>query len=409
MSNDLTMFDPKAGMPAHVAGFFSSEDGSNIDDRLKVNSLSPQGKQWTISLDGNKTTLMRMVDGEQVPVNVMKVVVLDYAKRRGRAYYEGAYDPATEAAPVCWSEDGIAPPMTVEKRQSDKCETCPMAAKGSKVTDQGKATAACSQHRMLAIVPANKLDFPPLRLKIAITSDFDKQSPDAEAQGWYGFSNFTDFLKSRGVQHTAAVVTKMKFDTNAAYPKIFFAADRWLEPEELAVVAPLTKSDVVQQLLGGTWTPAGPDGVKQDTLEKPSPEKDPEPAAATKPEPEPEPEAPAETPAQKALREAQELVAAEEAAKVTETPTQKALREAMAAVAAEAKTGKPAAGAAGPTEADLKLAGDDGDDGAIIGLDAPPAKAGNGAAQADKPVAQETGAAKTVDPALASLLAEWSE
>ncbi len=338
---------------------------------------------------------MRNVDGEMVPVNVMKVIVLDYAKRRGRAYYEGAYDPATEAAPVCWSEDGIAPPMTVEKRQSDKCETCPMAAKGSKVTDQGKATAACSQHRMLAIIPANKLDFPPLRLKIAITSDFDKQSPDAEAQGWYGFSNFTDFLKSRGVQHTAAVVTKMKFDTNAAYPKIFFAADRWLTPEELAQVAPLTKSDAVQQLLGGTWTPAGPDGVKQDTLAKPA-----EPAAEEKPaetakaaEPEPTP-APAEP---------------------VETEAQKNLRLAMAAVAAEAQAGKgAAAGAAGPTAADLKLAGDDGDDGEIIGLDAPPAAAGNGAAQAEKPVepakaAAEPAKAGNVDPALAALLSEWTD
>ncbi len=39
---DLTMFDPKANMPAHIGAFFGSEEGSNIDDRLKVNSLSPR-------------------------------------------------------------------------------------------------------------------------------------------------------------------------------------------------------------------------------------------------------------------------------------------------------------------------------------------------------------------------------
>jgi hypothetical protein len=113
-------------------------------------------------------------------------------------------------------------------------------------------------------VPAHKLDFEPLRLKIAITSDFDKQSPDAEQQGWYAFSNYTDYLKSRGVQHTAALVTKIKFDANAAYPKLFFAADRWLEANELAQVAPLTKDPNVQSLLAGTWTPAGVDGVRKD-------------------------------------------------------------------------------------------------------------------------------------------------
>jgi hypothetical protein len=40
--------------------------------------------------------------------------------------------------------------------------------------------------------------------------------------------------------------------------------DRWLTPEELAQVAPLPKSDKVQKLLGGTWTPAGVDGVRKD-------------------------------------------------------------------------------------------------------------------------------------------------
>jgi hypothetical protein len=267
MANDLQMFDPKAGVPAHVANFFSAE-GSNIEDRAKVPSLSPQGKIWTISIDGNKTQMMRNVDGDMVPVGVMKVVVLDFAKRRGRAYYEGAYDPANESAPICWSDDGITPDETVSDevkstKTSHKCDTCPMAAKGSKITDGGKAVTACSQHRMLAVVPAQKLDFTPLRLKIAITSDFDKQSPDAEAQGWYAFSNYMDYLKSRGVQHSAAVVTKMKFDQNAAYPKIFFAAERWLQPDEIAQIIPLTKSEEVQKLLAGTYTPAGPDGVEK--------------------------------------------------------------------------------------------------------------------------------------------------
>jgi hypothetical protein len=78
-----------------------------------------------------------------------------------------------------------------------------------------------------------------------------------------------DYLKSRGVQHSAAVVTKMKFDANAAYPKIFFAAERWLEPQELAIVAPLTKSDDVQKLLAGTYTPAGVDGVEKHSTTAP--------------------------------------------------------------------------------------------------------------------------------------------
>lgn len=267
MAQDLTMFQTGA-VPAHIANAFGEE--SNIADRQTVPSLSYEGKTWTVSIDGNKTKLIRKnEDGDEVPVSIMRVVVLDYAKRRGRTFYEGEYDPNNVSAPICWSDDGITPDATVPEeikanKTSHRCETCPMAVKGSKITAQGKAVTACAQHRMLAVVPANKLDFQPLRMKIAITSDFDKQSPDEEAKSWFAFSGYTDFLKSRGVNHTAQLVTKIKFDANAPYPKLFFAADRWLEAEEVQKVAPLTKDPEVKKLLGGTWTPAGVDGVPKE-------------------------------------------------------------------------------------------------------------------------------------------------
>jgi hypothetical protein len=182
-TNALTAFQP-GQVPAHVAAY-SEVLGENT---TTVPSLSPQGKVWTISIDGQKTKLeKRDTDGEVVPVTVMKVVILDYAKRRGRTFYEGAYDPDKESAPICWSDDGITPDATVptSKRPRPASSATPArkAAKGSKVTDQGKAIAACSQHRMLAVVPANKLDFAPLRLKIAITSDWDKQSLGCRSAG----------------------------------------------------------------------------------------------------------------------------------------------------------------------------------------------------------------------------------
>jgi hypothetical protein len=119
------------------------------------------------------------------------------------------------------------------RKISATCANCPMAVKGSKVIPgTNKAVTACSQHRMLALVPDPALglkDIPPLRLKIAMTSDWDKQSPDQEQQGWFAFSNYVDWLVARNVKHTAALVTKMKFDPEAAYPKIFFSAERYLE------------------------------------------------------------------------------------------------------------------------------------------------------------------------------------
>jgi hypothetical protein len=261
--NAVTRFNPAGALaiPDHIASFFGEE--SNIEDRVTVPSLSYEGKVWTVSANGDKRKLTKVNDdGDEEAVGTMRVVILDYAKRRGRAFYEGTYDPAKPGKPVCWSEDGIKPHASVEAKQHGKCEGCPMSIKGSKVNDSGKSTAACSQHRMLAIVPANKLDFTPLRLKLSITSDWDGQSPELEAQGWFAFSNFTAYLQKKGASHTAAFVTKMRFDPNVTWPKVMFAHDRWLDAKELEVIKPIVKSDEVKGLLAGTWTATGVDGEK---------------------------------------------------------------------------------------------------------------------------------------------------
>jgi hypothetical protein len=317
-SNDLAVFQG-GGLPAHLAQFAEQLGDNTTGGGVTVPSLSPAGKVWTISLNGQRTKLeKRDSDGEVVPVNILKVVILDLNKNRGRTYYEGAYDPDKESAPVCWSDDGITPDPTSLKLQAAKCADCPLAVKGSKVTDNGKSVSACAQHRMLAVVPSHKLDFEPLRLKIAITSDWDKESPQAAAnmqQGWFALQNYRDFLKSMNVPHTAMIVTKMKFDPNAQYPKILFGADRPLTPEEVATIAPIVKSDKVAKLLGGTWTPAGPDGVRKDQTTAAAPIQEPEvkkAVAAAAPAPAPAPadeeddgeiimaglDAPAETPVQ---------------------------------------------------------------------------------------------------------------
>ena len=258
MSNALTLFDsPSLAIPDHLRDL---NDEGNIADRVSIPSLSYEGKVWTISVNGEKTKLMkRDADGDEMPMAVMRVVILDYNQRRGRSYYEGAYDPAKAAQPLCWSEDGITPHAAVQNPQCGSCEACPMAIKGSKVTEQGKAVAACSQHRMLAVVPANKMDMEPLRLKLAVTSDYDKEN-ELEAQGWYSFQAYRDYIKARGINHTALLVTKMRFDPNVAYPKVLFSPDRWVEPDEKGTINPKVKSDAVRKLLSGSWTPAGVNG-----------------------------------------------------------------------------------------------------------------------------------------------------
>lgn len=298
MSTAMTMFDnPQLAVPAHIAAFFEQE--GNIADKATVPSLSYEGKVWTRSVDGEKIKLTKLNDdGEQEPIQTLKVIVLDYAKRRGRTYYEGAYDPAKVGVPVCWSTDGDKPDPKVANPQHSDCKNCPQSAKGSKITEQGKAVTACSAHRMIAVVPAAQPTSTPLRCKLAITSLFDKQSPDLEAAGWLAFEQYIDMLRSRGVQHTASVVTKMKFDPNVAYPKVIFAPDRWLDQSELAAVAKVAKSDEVKHLLDGSFTINGTDGVASQQFEQGDAISEPAPAAA-KPAPKPAAPKPVSKPAAK--------------------------------------------------------------------------------------------------------------
>ena len=394
MANDLTLFKDMPALDADVAAFFDEE--SNIKPKATVPSLGYEGKVWSISLNGEKTKLMKKnEEGDEMPLGIMRVVVLGYNQRRGRAYYEGSYDPAKPGLPLCYSDDGIKVAPRIIKQVEDsgdkpfngwigKCEGCPMSVKGSKVTDAGKASTACSQHRMLVVVPANKLDFEPLRLKLAMTSDYDGQSPEQEAQGWYAFSNFMDFIRSRGVKHSAQIVMKMKFDPGVAYPKVLFSPDRPLNNDEVRAIMPVVASDKVKQLLDGTWSADGVNGTKElpagrpmtDALDK-AVERETKAAA-----PAADPEAEAKAAAAKAT--------AEKKAK------KKAEAEAAAKAAAEA------------AERARKAAEDD-DDGEIV----LPGTAAAAASEAAKPVQQSKPA--TTKPAgdlpndVSALINEWND
>lgn len=268
MANELAMFQQGA-IPAHVQAFLDTNEG-NIQDRVSVPSISIKGKVWAIRKDGETTKMEMLVGGERVPAPVLSVVILDYAKKRGRAFFKGDYDPDNTSQPDCWSDDGVLPASDVADKQASKCDGCPMSIKGSKATSRNAEGIACSSHRLLAVVPANNLDYTPLRLKIAVTSDYDKTGADKlKAEGWYAFQQYTDMLKANGVKDTRVLVTKMKFDADAEFPKIIFSNKDWLTPEQTATLerVKVEKADVIAALISTGYTVNGADGVQRGQVE----------------------------------------------------------------------------------------------------------------------------------------------
>ena len=248
MTTQIVSFYQSKNIPAHIQQ--AIEEGvENIAPKLNVPQLSFRGKVWRTVIDGEETPLM---NAEDEPVSTVHVVVLDHNKARSRSYYEGAYEEGKAQAPACWSSDGDYPDASVKQPQAKSCASCPQSVKGSKITPQGKEVTACSVFKRIAIVPLSNLGTEhtvPLLLRLAQTSMWDKNNEENEAKGYYAWDQYLDELRKRGATHTGYVATKVRFDSRVAYPKLLFAASRWLVDEELATVKPLFKDAAVQALL----------------------------------------------------------------------------------------------------------------------------------------------------------------
>lgn len=254
MPNDIIPFGAGSEVPAHLQNLFG--DDSNIAPRVSINQLSYRGKVWRRVVDGEETTMTKKdSDGETVPMQIVSVIVLDHNKGRSRAFYKGSYEEGKNAAPDCYSGDGITPDADVKEPCAATCATCPNSVKGSKITENQKQTTACSPFKRIAIVPAGKAaaSHVPLLLRLAQTSVWDKDNAENEAQGWFAWDQYMDFLRARGAKHTASVVTKVKFDQAKAYPKLLFSAGAWASAEEAAAAKTRLTADreAIDKILKG--------------------------------------------------------------------------------------------------------------------------------------------------------------
>ena len=243
-------------MPAHLAAAFGTDE--NILERQTTPALTFRGKTWRMRIGGEETVLTRVDEnGESMPMQTVQVVVLNLNQKRSRVFYQGGFVEGKNSSPVCWSTDGAAPDTDVSAPCAKTCASCPNSVKGSKITESGHEVMACAPVKRLAVVPIVRLDMEPLLLKVPQTSIWDKNNPEADARGCYAWDQYTDFLRQRGVKHTAAVVTRIRFDPNVAYPKLLFSAGRWLTAEETAMVVPLVNTEAVQKLLVGKISEGG--------------------------------------------------------------------------------------------------------------------------------------------------------
>jgi len=115
---------------------------------------------------------------------------------------------------------------------------------------------ACRFQQRLAVVLANNPEGDVLQLTLPATSIFGKEEGDKRP-----LQAYARFLAAQTPPvNPEQIVTRMKFDTKAESPKLFFAPTRWLTDDEYPIAVSQGESDDAKKAV--TLTVAQADGVK---------------------------------------------------------------------------------------------------------------------------------------------------
>lgn len=216
MSN-IAVFNP-GQLPA-----FAKKGEISAAAKALAGSGGASGKR--ISIKGGVFRLIS--DGKEVASveeRYLDIVIVNTAAKVSRTFYAGAYDEANPAPPDCWSPDGDKPAADVKAPQCANCASCPQNAKGSGQGD----SRACRYSQRLAVVLANDLEGDVMQLSLAATSLFGKAEGENRP-----LQEYARWLIAQGIDPTM-LVTRLKFDTKAPVPKLFFKPMRWLTDDEFA-------------------------------------------------------------------------------------------------------------------------------------------------------------------------------
>jgi len=243
MSN-ISVFNP-ANVPAFA-------QGGELSDTARALMGGTINTSRRISIKGG---VFRIVAGGKELASIeerhLDVIVVKAAPKVSRIFYAKSYDGDNITGPDCWSNDGDTPDASIKAPQASTCMTCRQNVSGS---GQGNSRACRYQQRMAVMLADNPDDI--LQLTLPATSVFGKEEGDKRPLQAY-------------VRHLALasppvdvekIVTRMKFDTKAESPKLFFSPVRWLTTVEFELSK--AKGHTQEALDAVRMTASQADGVK---------------------------------------------------------------------------------------------------------------------------------------------------
>ncbi len=108
-----------------------------------------------LSIEGGRFTLVDVAGNMKPSANLwFDVVIIDMNAHMSKDYRVDKWDPNNPTAPICWSDNGVAPSTQAQQPQAPACMGCPKNEWGSKISEMGSKVKACRDtHKLAIIVP----------------------------------------------------------------------------------------------------------------------------------------------------------------------------------------------------------------------------------------------------------------
>ncbi len=265
-------------LPAHLQGKKPQaleEFAGGMSQGMPLPSLSIRGKEFRLRKDGQE------VNTRQREISVIFVAA---RRTKSKRFYIKKYESGSAEAPDCSSADSVTP--DVAEPVHPNCTHCPKNQWGSRVSEAGKESKACSDYKRI-IVWAIGIHDEPLVLDVPATSI---KAPKSQKHTVMMMGDYLGQLAKHGMDPTQ-VVTKIGL-TDAEYPQMYFTFERFVDEKEWLNVQELRDSEDVNACIDNPLFEEGkitPDPSEAEPEEKPKATRTRKPKEEKKPEPEPEP------------------------------------------------------------------------------------------------------------------------
>lgn len=166
-----------------------------------------------------------LIDGNKVKDNRLVVVMIEAVF--SKAYYAGAYDPATPATPTCYAFDpndtsNMAPHPAAPDKQSERCTGCPHNAFGT--ADVGRGKRCKDEVRILCAMPTGD-SFEQAELRILSV-------PPSSLKNW---GAYVSRLRDMGTSFRAVMTEVSIEEAKVAYKVAFNPMGRLTEPQYVSI------------------------------------------------------------------------------------------------------------------------------------------------------------------------------